>query len=194
MRYPLEISTEPTAEPLTTAEAKTFFREDRGVEDSLIDQFVGAARKVLERHTGYVLVDTVFDLHLEDFVDVKIPKKPFKAGSVTIYYDDTGGTEQTLATSNYAVHSEESPVSIEFLENLPDLDDADDNRYPVRVEFTAGYGAQTDVPDDWKSAVGLVAMYMWVRGIPEDPDQDFNPLNLGVVQAYIIDYQIGRFK
>lgn len=195
MKYPLEISTPPGVEPLTTAEAKAFFREDRSVEDTLIDQFVVAARKSLERHTGYHLVDTVFKMYLDDFIDVKIPKKPLKTGSVSIQYIDTAGVTQTLATSKYVVHEKESPVGIEFLSDLPDLSDEDGDKYPVIITFTCGYGTLvTDVPSDWKSIVGLVAMTYWLRNIPKDSFENFNPLNLGVVSSLIQDYRIGRFK
>lgn len=193
MKYPLEISTPPATEPMTTAEAKTFFREDRSIEDSLIDQFVAAARKSLERHTGYHLIDTEYKMYLKDFEDVKIPKLPIKSGSVSIEYVDEAGTTQTLATSKYNVHEVDKPVEIEFLDDLPDLDD--EEKYSVIITFTAGYGAsESDIPDDWKSVVGLIAMILWKRDIPEDTDEDFNPLNLGVVRYNLQDYMIGRFK
>lgn len=195
MKYPLKISTAPATEPLTTAEAKTFFREDRSIEDGLIDQFVSAARKSLERHTGYHLIDTEYEMYLKDFEDVKIPKLPVKSGSVSIKYVDEAGTEQTLASSKYNVHEVDKPVEVEFLDDLPDLDEEEDTKYPVIITFTAGYGAtEADIPEDWKSVVGLIAMILWKRDIPEGSDEDFNPLNLGVVRYQLQDYMIGRFK
>jgi len=195
MKYPLEISTEPATQPLTLQEAKDFMREDRDVEDSLIQQFVGAARKNLENHTGYVLIDTVFKLYLEDFSDIKLPKKPIKSGSVSIEYVDTTGAKQTLTASKYNVHEVDSPVQIEFLSNLPDLDN--DEKYPVIITFTAGYGAaESDIPDDWKSVIGLMTMILWNRDLPLQGDKviDFNPLNYGVIRAQLQGYMIGRFK
>lgn len=195
MKYPLNISTQPATEPLTIAEAKKFFREDRSIEDSLIDQFVSAARKSLERHTGYHLIDTEYEMYLKDFEDVKIPKLPVKSGSVSIKYVDETGTEQTLATSKYNVHEVDKPVEVEFLEDLPDLDEEEDTKYPVIITFTAGYGAtEADVPDDWKGVVGLIAMVLWHRNTPKDNFENFNPLNLGVVRMQLQDYMIGRFK
>lgn len=200
MKYPLKISTAPTTEPLTTQEAKDFFREDRSVEDSLIDQFVVASRKALERHTGYHLVDTEFKMYLKDFIDVKLPKKPLKTGSVSIEYVDESSVAQTLSTDKYNVHEVDSPVEIEFLDNLPDLDEAEDTKYPVIITFTVGYGTATSgtkvtaIPGDWKSVVGLVALILWKRDIPQDSFEDFNPLNLGVVRFHLQDYMIGRFK
>jgi len=190
MKYPLEITSPPSSEPLTVAELKDYFREDRSIEDSLIEQFGKAARKNIERVTGYRLVDTSYKMYLKDFEDVKIPKKPVKSGSVSIEYVDEAGTTQTLDTSKYNVHEVDSPVQIEFLSGLPILND--DDKYPVIISFTIGYGTASDVPEDWKSAIGLVAMIYWMRDIPQD--QDFNPLQLGVVKSLLIDYSIGRFK
>lgn len=193
MKYPIEIITEPASEPVTLSELKDFFREDRSVEDTLITQFGKAARKSIERHTGYHLVDTVFKMYLEDFLDVKIPKKPFSSLD-SIEYIDTNGATQTLASSKYAVHNKEEPASVEFLDDLPDLSDEDDDKYPVIITFTAGYGAASAVPDDWKSAIGLIAMIYWKRDIPQDSFEDFNPLQLSVINSLIQNQKIGRFK
>lgn len=189
MKYPLEISTPPAEDPITLSEAKDLFREDRNVEDNLIYQFINAAQKSLERHTGYHLVDTVFKMYLDNFEDVKIPKKPFKSGSLSIEYVDEAGATQTLSASLYEVHEQESPVSVEFFSGLPKLSDADGDKYPVIITFTCGYGTGADVPYDWKSIVGLVAMTYWERNVKSE-----NPLSYGVVKSLLQDYRIGRFK
>ena len=197
MKYPIQITAAPGTEPISVQEAKDFFREDRNIEDQLISQFVSAARKALEKHTGHVLIDTEFKMHLQDFDDVKIPKRPVKDGSVSIEYVDTNGTIQTLDSSKYNVHKVDRPVEIEFLSDLPELDEREDTKYPVIISFTAGYGTtEDDIPNDWKGVVGLVAMILWQRDIPmqDESNNDFNPLNLGVVRMQLENYMIGRFK
>lgn len=190
MKYPLKITTEPVNEPVVLSDVKEYFREDRSVEDSLIDRQIEAARRILERHTGYHLIDTVFKMYLKDFEDVKIPKKPLKSDSVSIEYVDEDGNTQTLSTDKYNVHEVESPASIEFLDNLPDLDDEEDTRYPVIITFTVGYGtSQSDVPADWKDAVSLMAFLIWQRD-----GEDVNPLNYSLMNNYLQNYRIGRFK
>lgn len=190
MKYPLKVITEPANDPVTVAEAKAFFREDRSVEDTLIEGFITAARKALETHTGYVMVDTTFEMRLQDFEDVKIPKRPFQSLTKIEYVDDAG-TTQTLGSDKYNLHSHDRPVEIEFLDNLPDLDDEEDTKYPVIITFVAGYGAQADVPEDWKMATRLVAMLMWLR---DTEGSKVHPITNGVVQTYLQDYKIGRFK
>lgn len=190
MKYPLTITTDPAEEPVTLSELKDFFREDRSVEDSLITQFGVAARKTVERFTGYRLVDTTYEMRLQDFEDVKIPKKPFKSLTKIEYVDEDGVT-QTLGSGKYNLHSFEEPASIEFLDNLPDLDEEEDTKFPVIITFVVGYGGAADVPEDWKSAIGMVAMIYWLRDVPQE---DFNPLNLGVVRSLLTDYRIGQFK
>lgn len=192
MKYPIDITTEPANEPVTLDEAKEFFREDRDIEDVLIDNFVIAARKLLERHTGYHFIDTVLEMRLTDFEDVKIPRKPVKSGSVSIEYVDEDGATQTLATDKYNIHEADSPVEIEFLDDLPDLDEEEDTKYPVIITFTAGFGTSaSNVPQQFRNVISLLAMLIWKREIP---DKDFNPLNLGVVRMQINDRMVGRFK
>lgn len=189
MRYPLEITTEPGDEPVTLADAKEFFREDRSVEDALIFRFIYAARQMLEKHTGYHLIDTEFKMYLTDFKDVKIPRKPLKSGSATVEYIDTDGNTQTLATDKYAVHDEDDPAQIEFLSGLPNTSTADGVKYPVWVNFTLGYGTSSvDVPEDWQTAILLLAFLIWKR------DGNENPLTNAAVQSYLQNYKVGRFK
>lgn len=188
MKYPLKISTKPSDEPITIEEAKTFFREDRNIEDLLIYQFIVSATKALQRHTGYHLVDTVFKMYLGSFEDVKLPKSPFKAGSATIEYIDTAEATQALTSSKYDVYDQESPAKVEFSDDLPKL--SKNAKYPVIITFTAGYGATgAAVPMDWKSIISLVAMTYWERD-----EEGRNPLSYGVIRSLLQDYMIGRFK
>lgn len=191
MKYPItpEISY-PGTNPVTTSEAKVFFREDRSIEDALIDQFVGTARIDLEKETGYVLIESEFKMYLKDFEDIKIPKKPLKSDSVSIEYVDEAGTKQTLASAKYKVHEVDNPAEIEFLDDLPSL--SDDERYPVIITFIVGYGTtESDVPDNWKTAVSVAAMIHWFR---ETEDVDINPVQNPLVQSSIKGHKIGRFK
>lgn len=193
MKYPITKITPPSAEPLTLDELKKFFREDRSVEEPLIEQFGKAARKNIERVTGYQLVDATYEMRLEDFETIKIPKKPFRS-LTKIEYVDEDGTTQELGSDKYTVHEYDSPVEIEFKSDLPKLDYREDTKYPIIITFVAGYGTASDVPEDWKSAIGLTAMIYWMRDVPEDVGEEFNPLQLGVVKSLLTDYRIGRFK
>lgn len=193
MKYPITKITPASSEPVTVAELKDFFREDRNLEDSLIEQFGKAARKNIERVTGYQLVDATYEMRLENFETIKIPVKPFQSLTKIEYVDDNSST-QTLPASNYSLHEYDSPVEIEFKNDLPKLDDREDTKYPIIITFVAGYGTATDVPEDWKSAIGLASMIYWMRDVPEDTGKDFNPLQLGMIKSLLTDYKIGRFK
>lgn len=196
MRYTLEKTSTPATGSVTLQETKDFFKEDRSVEDSLIEGVISASEKNLRKYTGYVLIETDFTLHTDNYGEVKLPKKPFKTGSVVIKYDDEDGNEQTLDSSLYTVYSQESPVRIDFHgDDLPTLYGEDDNDYPLRIEFTTGYGtAQSDVPEDWKLAIKLLALVYWKRGIPEEEDKNINPLQIKILRSLISDYKINHFK
>lgn len=190
MKYPItpEISS-PETKPVTTDEAKAFFREDRSIEDALIDQFIGAARIELEAETGYVLIEQEFKMYLRGFEKVKIPKKPLKSDSVSIQYIDEAGAEATLPMSSYKVHEADSPAEVEFLDGLPSLGA---EKYPVIITFTVGYGpSASDVPDNWKTAVSVAAMIIWMRDMEE---AEVHPIQNPLVQSALKGFRIGRFK
>lgn len=193
LEYPLQVITEAQTGSVSLSSAKDFFKEDRSVEDALIRSLVNASENTLKNFTGYDFIDTVYQMDLEGFVDFKVPKAPFKTGSMTIKYDDDTGTEQTLATNKYTIYEQEDPAEVEFEADLPAL--KSDKKFPVRVTFTIGYGAvQSSVPDEIQTAIKLLALIYWKRGIPEDERSNLNPLNIRVLKSLIGDRRIGRFK
>ncbi|GEM_PF-1647069 len=191
---PIEIISEPEDEPVKFDHVKTYFREDRSIEDALINSLAIAARENLERYTGWRLINTDLRMHLKGFDNVRIPNKPL-SGSVTVKYDDSSGNEQTLSSSEYSTYSQERLARIDFHgDSLPDFDDGDDNDYPVRIEFTIGYGSSaSDVPERWKSAIKLLAMIYWRRDVPMEETQNINPMEISVLRSLIEPYIIGRF-
>jgi uncharacterized phiE125 gp8 family phage protein len=184
VEFPVNIKTPPAGEPVTVSETKEFLREDRDVEDTLISAQIKAARIALERHTGWHLLPTVFEMSMKAFETVFIPKKPLKSGTVSISYLDENGDSQTLDSSKFIVHEEESPAEIEFLNDLPDLYDT---KFPITVTFTAGFES---APEDWKNLVKIITMFYWKRDITAG----VNPLQLPMVRSLIQNNMVGRFK
>ncbi|MDR8390992.1 hypothetical protein NC796_07580 [Aliifodinibius sp. S!AR15-10] len=194
-QYPLEQTSTPVSASVSLSDAKDFFREDRTVEDSLITGLVDASEKVIEKQTGYNLIDTDYRMHLTSFENIKIPKKPYKSGSLTVKYDDTDGNEQTLSSTEYTVYKQENPVRIDFHgDNLPDLENADSNDYPVRVDFTIGYGtSESDVPERFKTSIKMIALILWKRDLPMTVDENLDPMQIKSIRTLISGLKIGRF-
>jgi len=169
-------------------EVKDFLREDRDVEDGVIETLIKTAITNLEARTGNVLRLTDFTLHVSQFSDIKLPKKPIVDGSVVVKYDDKDAVEQTLDTSLFNVYTQESPASVEFENDLPSVSDT---KYPVRLEFQAGYN---ELPDHWKTAVKMVVLTLHRRRIPENDGENLGIFDLRLIKDIIDVNTIGRFK
>lgn len=158
MHYSLELITAPSAEPMTTAEAKSHLRVDLSDDDDLIDSIVKAAREKLEVDTGRALITQTFDLHLDVFPDdcvIKVPR-PTLQSITSIKYLDPDGVEQTLDASKYRIDSKSTPARIipAYGESWPSIR-ATTNAVVVRC--IAGYGdASTDIPQDLIQAMKLL--------------------------------------
>ena len=97
--------TAPSAEPITTTEAKQFLRVDHATQDDLIDDLIAAARQRVEADTGRSLITTTWDLSFDAFPDeraIVLPRLPLASvTSVTSY--DADDTAATLSSSDYLV-------------------------------------------------------------------------------------------
>lgn len=157
--------TAPSAEPITTTEAKQFLRVDHATQDDLIDDLIAAARQRVEADTGRSLITTTWDLSFDAFPDeraIVLPRLPLASvTSVTSY--DADDTAATLSSSDYLVDTAQGRIALN--------DDAD---WPTDlrahnsgvVRFVAGYGASgANVPQPLRLAV-----YQLVTHWFEQPD------------------------
>ena len=182
-KWNLKIVTEPTAEPITTAEAKAHLRVDIADDDTLIAALVKAARRWCEEATNRAFVTQTWDLRLDHFpgwgswrgpyadlasVEILVPISPL-ASVTSITYVDTDGTSQTLATAKYTVDSASEPARIvpAYGESWPDTRDVPN---AVTVRFVAGYGAATAVPERIKAAIKLMVASLY---------ENREPVNIG---------------
>lgn len=155
----LEITVEPAAEPISTAEAKAHVRYELTDEDTLIDSLIVAARKQVEMFTRRQLVTATYSWTLDEFPNssgtLYVPAPPLiSIGSFS--YVDTDGATQTLAESTgYLLDTKSEPGR---------LTPAYETTWPgtrtimnaVTIVFDAGYGDATTVPDTLKQAMLLL--------------------------------------
>lgn len=153
----LAIISEPTAEPITLAEAKTHLRVDHSDDDSYIDALITAARKYLDGNCGVLgraLITQTWELTLARFPDGDIPLPLPPLQSITsITYIDQDGASQTLATSVYAADLNENMVRLKYDQSWPDTRDVWN---AVVIRFVAGYGAASAVPKPLVHAIKLM--------------------------------------
>lgn len=152
----LDIVTQPSVEPLTTAEAKAHLRVDSSTEDTLIDAYVTAARAYYEQAVWRALVTQTWALRLEQWPEegIVLPKPPLQ--SVTsVVYTDSDGTSHTMPSSDYLVYAQDpGRLWLGYSASWPT---ATLRPGPsITITFVAGYGLAAAVPVLDKQAIRLL--------------------------------------
>ncbi len=100
----LYVTTAPTVEPVTTAEAKTHLRVTASADDDYIAGLVAAARFEAEKSTARDFVERTRVLKLRSWPAQRIylPQPPLQSITSITYVDNAGDT-QTWAAENYTV-------------------------------------------------------------------------------------------
>lgn len=140
----LKITTPPSVEPITVADAKVHLRVDVSDDDSLIGALITAVREHAETLTQRALAPATYCLYLDEFPEeIELARPPLT--SVThIKYLDSSGTLTTLASTEYTVKAADEPAVIvpaygkTWPSTLAHVD-------AVQVTFVAGYAA-ADLP------------------------------------------------
>lgn len=96
---------EPTSEPVSLDLAKLHLGVETSDYDDLIELYIKSARAHVENITHRVIVDSNWDVVLDEFPDgeIRIPTWPLIA-ITSVKYDDSAGTETTFATSGYTTN------------------------------------------------------------------------------------------
>ena len=158
----LSLSSGPSVEPVTTAEAKTHLRVDTSDDDTYIAALITAARIYVEKAQRRALISQTWAWTLDEFPSGLTPLEPPHAPlqSVTsIAYTDADGDSQTWASSGYDVDTTSFVGRIVpgYGESYPGTRDEID---AVTVTYVAGYGAaSTDVPDTTIHAIKLMVAH-----------------------------------
>lgn len=190
--FPVIITAEPSSSAVTLTEAKDFFREDRDVEDTLIQSLVDMSEQIVIDETGHHFVHTDLRMFSSDFYDVAIPFKPYKSDSLSVFYLNENNTETELSSSYYDVYDYEDNAKIKFKDNLPAV--YSENDYPVRLDFTIGYSADgSNVPEKIKTAIKLLALFFWKRELPGDDSSQIDPVMMKPIRSLLSKYTSGRF-
>lgn len=186
VRWSTAEATAPATEPVTLAEAKAAIQVEVTDDDTVITNLIKSARAYIEALTGRQLVTATYDLFLEKFPkEIIVPLPPLQ--SVTsLKYVDTAGVEQTLASSDYQVDTNDTPGRIkpEPTASWPSIETGRYNA--VTVRFVAGFGAAAAVPEHLKSAMYLLIGH-WYEHPEADAMRVSKPIAFGVESLVNID-------
>ena len=150
----LTIVTAPLELPVTLVEARDHLKEPTTTRDAEILRLIYAATDFAEQYTGRALITQTLDYALERFPigdTIRLPRSPLQA-VVSLKYRDTANVEQTWATSNYQVDTNEwaPAVVLAYGKSWPDTYERQD---AVVVQIKVGYGGAAKVPYSIQTAV-----------------------------------------
>ena len=152
--YALKTVTAPTDEPIDSTEAKLHMAIDDSTFDTLINDYIKAARMYIEANTNRQICTATYDLILDKFPgasgDIYLPKGQLQS-ITSVKYIDTDGVEQTLAASNYTVTDSREPAILEPAYNKT-WPATRLQRDAVTVRFVCGYGDSSATPEGIKQA------------------------------------------
>jgi uncharacterized phiE125 gp8 family phage protein len=180
----LQLTTPPSAEPVTLDQAKAHLRVDTGDDDALITALISAARARAEWHTGRAFITQSWTLWLDAWPCngvIEIPLPPLQSvASVTAYAPDDSAT--VLDAAAYQIDTVSSPARLTLKPNAsPPVNLRRINA--AAVAFTAGYGDASAVPAPVCEAIlKLVANFYVNRG-------DVTPVTPNEVLALLAPYR-----
>lgn len=154
-----QVITEPAEEPITLAEAKAQINAPNALDDDYLSSAIVAARQWVEHHIERSLVTQTLQLSLDAFPsEIELLRGP--AQSITsIVYIDSNGAEQTLASDQYGLDSSGPLYNRRdwVLRAIgAEWPDTYATELAVKVNYVAGFGAASEVPQLIKQAIKLL--------------------------------------
>lgn len=159
----LSISSHSTIEPVDTTALRAHCRIQTTAEETLLGQYIKAARIELENKLKRALIPTSFLMELDDFSDtitLLYPPLSTASSDVVITYIDSSGGTATVESSVYTVDPKSEPgrIYLAYNANWPT-----NIRYVlgcVKIAYSAGYTTAT-VPENVKTWIMQRAAVMY---------------------------------
>lgn len=178
----LNLVTAPASEPVTTTEVKDFIRETGSDLDSQIASLIVSAREKAELYTGRAFITQTYQAFYDEWPEnehvtrkgfgytqrpisslyggtrvITLPKSPLiSVTHIKTYSDDNTAT--TYSEDNYTVqtYSGINPSAGRIiLKDIGTPPTFTRNGDGVEIQFVAGYGGASDVPQQIKQAIVL---------------------------------------
>jgi uncharacterized phiE125 gp8 family phage protein len=152
----INVKTAPATEPVTLDEAKLHLRVTCAADDAYITALIKAARRHAELYQGRSYITQTLELRMDFFPQflIELPRPP-SISVTSIKYIDSNGDTQTLDASKYTTdfNSYVARIVPAYNESWPTTRRVID---AVTIEYEAGYGAASDVPETIKQAIYLL--------------------------------------
>jgi uncharacterized phiE125 gp8 family phage protein len=157
--------TPPSGTVLSLADLKLHLRIDTTDDDTYLTQLIGEVTELAECEiNGHrQFLTATYNLPLRGWWAgvLDVPRPPLQAVNSISYYDTTG-TLQIWASTNYLVTTPwRAPGTLEIAPNVIPPAVQYQRRYPIVIQFTAGYGLAANVPLAIVRAVKLIAGHQY---------------------------------
>ena len=162
----LTVITPPEEEPVSIATVKQHLRVDGTADDALLGVYLQAARELGEGLARRAFVTQTLRLVLDAFPTgpLKLPRPPLQSVE-SVTYLDADGVEHEW--TDFSVDARSEPGRIVF-NSTPSASLFESGA--VAIEFIAGYGADTDVPQTFVTAIlQTVATWYELREMGDVP-------------------------
>lgn len=159
--FGLTVVTPPTTEPLTLEEVQLNMRVTDSADDSMIQSLITAAREYVEVALSRALITQTLRYTLDQFPAgcIYLPRPPLVTVSSITYIDANEDSQALVANTDYRVDAYSEPGRIEPVDQWP-VTDA--RIKAVTIQYIAGYGAASAVPQRVKQAMHLLVAH-WYR-------------------------------
>ncbi len=189
--YPLSVvvTTEPTSEPVTLAEAKAHCRAtDLTDDDTYISALIKTARETAEKSTQRRLMTTILAARYENWpgaynaTEFWLPGPPL-ASVQSVAYIDADGNMQTWGSSNYIVDIYSAPGRLKAANGVsyPGLGPGQFN--PITIAYTAGYASAGAVPQSIKEGIMLL-VGLWYGAREDAGTVQLKPIPMGAQRLF----------
>lgn len=181
----LKLTSPPAAEPVALAEMKLYLKVESAIidDDALITALITSARRQAEEHTGRALVTQTWSMLLdgpgglsaeeedaweeltrstfipERYRAIVLPRPPLQSVTSVKYYDEDDA-EHTWASTNYRLDTYSEPGRI-LLASGGSWPSGLRAQQGFLVEFVAGYGDASAVPEDIKTAILMMVAHWY---------------------------------
>jgi uncharacterized phiE125 gp8 family phage protein len=147
--YNINVTVDPTVEPVTVTELKEFARIDGTDEDTLLGTIIISVRQAMELFLRRALVEQTIQMTF-DFWDVEMIElaRPPLLSISKVFTLDEDDTETTYSSTNYYTITEAIPGKIVIKQGATLPTNTTRDVAGFGIEYLAGYGSQaSDVPE-----------------------------------------------
>jgi len=157
-----ELVNGPTTEPITLLEAKQHARIRQDDDDAVIQRFITTAREQAEESLGRGLFTQTWQMTLNAFyTTIWLPRAAPLQSVTSIFYYDTTGTLQELATSVYDTDPSSRPARVVLKPNQTWPAVQATRLTPnVMIKYIIGWDATSKIPERIKQGIRMYVAYL----------------------------------